>query len=262
MVRGNRFLGGLGERFGLAQIQTRKVELFEANHDLGHQKFATYALNHLLEVVAPRLRVDDMQSRGRKPLSVALEGLGVPDAGNPREQSLQRRKGRAVFGDVADPDPSSWFEDALKLVSRCLFAGKGAEGAFAEDGIERGGTEGQRFGISKAKLHQAAETACCGRSARIEDVLIAEVYTDHAAPKLLCEKERGRSLSRGNIEDDGGRTQRQQRCQLLREAQSSWMKAFTEEIFGRVTAVHVGAALLDACGVVSDGLTHWRTPPR
>src|ERR1700730_19293445 len=72
MVRGNGFLGGLGERFGLAQIQTRKVELFEANHDLGHQKFATYALNHLLEVVAPRLRVDDMQSRGRKPLSVAL----------------------------------------------------------------------------------------------------------------------------------------------------------------------------------------------
>ena len=103
-------------------------------------------------------------------------------------------------------------------------------------------------------LHQRVETQqgtmlCRGHSARVKDVLLAEINPNDATPELLCEKQRGRTLSRRNIQDEGGWTQREQRCQLFGEPQPTRVEAIAEQIPGCVTAIDVCATLLNACGI-------------
>ncbi len=97
----------------------------------------------------------DREAIRRQPVGVAFQRLRVTDAGDPGEQAVEFGERGVIAGDVADADAAVGFEDTLELGGCDLFAGEGAEGALAEDGVEGGVGEGEGFGVGEAKVYAA-----------------------------------------------------------------------------------------------------------
>lgn len=69
-------------------------------------------------------------------MGVALQGLGIADAGDPRKQPIQIRKRTSIPGNVADAYVTSWLQSTIERRSRCLLAWQGTERALTNNRLK------------------------------------------------------------------------------------------------------------------------------
>jgi hypothetical protein len=87
-------------------------------------------------------------------ISVCIDRLSVGNASDPRKKAIQLLGQRRTAREVAKAYPSAWAENAREFASGICFIGKRAEGAFANDYVERFVRERQAFGVTVLKSDQ------------------------------------------------------------------------------------------------------------
>ncbi len=83
--------GSLSKLFGLIDIQSRKLQLLQSNHNVCQEKLTPDLLHHRCEAIVPSPAGSDRESCSRQPVGVAFQRLSITDTSDPGEKPVQFR---------------------------------------------------------------------------------------------------------------------------------------------------------------------------